>query len=278
MESQSRKSLNDSLPVVRVKAQGRLLRVKCMGDVDDEWRPAKRGKVTEFTPSSRMRLLQVLARLSPPESRGYRFKVSFLTLTTREVYTIKEFKEFMVIFFKRAKRKYPTMSIVWRAEYQKRGAAHCHLILYNAPWIDKKKIQAVWGDIVGEDEPFTRIEKIRSYKHLIRYASKYVAKVGGAGGFNSGAKTTAAKNGIAKTTEPDGRVWGVYNRACLPFADEIEVVIPQDGAWYLIRRYCMKFYEWLDPESGFGFTVFTDDPYHALNHIVSLSKSWGAVQ
>lgn len=268
---------SDNLPVVKVSAQGRLLRVKCMGNADEGWHRSKRGRVTEFTPSSRMRLLQMLARVEAPNSKGFVFKVSFLTLTTREVYSAFDFKKFMVVFFKRLKRKYPRMAVVWRVEYQKRGAAHCHLILYNAPWIDKGKVQDVWGDIVSESKPFTRIEKIRSYKHLIGYASKYVAKVCDSG-FISASKTTAPPEQEVNQKKLDGRVWGVYNRKCLPFADEETVTLPQDGAWYLIRRYCQKFYAWLDVDSGYGFTVFTDDPYHALSHIVSLSKVWGATQ
>lgn len=146
-----------------------------------------------------------------------------------------------------------------------------HLIVYNCPFIDKKWIQESWGEIIGQDRPFTRIESIRSYKKLISYASKYAAKVED-GGFNI---VTYLAEGVGVSGyghETPGRVWGVFNDKCLPYEHKNSAVVPLDGSWWMLRRYCCKFYPWVWENDEGGFTVFTDDPYHALAHMVEMSK------
>lgn len=260
-------------PEIEITAQGRLLKIRSVGlDIDLRLMP-KRGRVEGFSNSSRMRLLQMLARIEPPESAGYRFKVSFLTLTTRDFFHPRVVKKYMVDFLKRLGRRFPRMAVVWRLEYQKRGAPHLHLILYNAPYIAKSWVQEAWGEIVGQERPFTRIERVRSYKQLVGYASKYCAKVD-ATGFNSGAKTTGTEKMSDGEIATAGRVWGVYNRSCLPFAEETTVVLPLDGSWWMIRRYCQKFYPFIPDGYETGFTIFCDDPLHGLLHIAKLQETF----
>ena len=261
---------------VTITAQGRLLRVKAtLAEEDIRRGGGPRGGVTDFSSQSRVRLFRLVARLKSPEHSGYRSKVSFLTLTTREILHPRVFKVLLFKLFRRLRKKFPNTAIIWRLEYQKRGAPHAHCILYNAPFIDKKALQRVWGDIVGEAQPFTRIELVRAYRALLGYVSKYVGKSEGHGGFNSVTYSDRLENVSAADLATAGRVWGVYNRAALPFDDEMREWIPQDGAWYMIRRYCMGFYEFLEAEDTLGFTVFCDDPYHALKHIVRLSNLFG---
>lgn len=154
-------------PRVEIKACGRLLTVKAVGLELDMPHGHKRGDVTVFTKQSRLRLLRKLAELSPPAIDGFRIRVTFLTLTARAYYHPMEFKRLMRAFLKRLGRKAPRLAAVWRLEYQERGAPHVHLILYNAPYVDKVWIQESWGEVIGQSKPFTRIEGIKSYKHLV---------------------------------------------------------------------------------------------------------------
>jgi hypothetical protein len=177
----------------------------------------------------------------------------------------------MWAMFKRLGRKAPRLAAVWRLEYQERGAPHLHIILYNMPFVDKTWIQQAWGEIVGQERPFTRIESIRSYKRLMSYASKYAAKMEDRG-FNT---VTYLAVGVGIETYGEltaGRVWGVFNRRGLPFAEKKEAFVPLDGSWWMLRRYCCKFYPWVWENEEGGFTVFSDDPYHALEHMVSMSR------
>lgn len=262
-------------PHVRLAAQGHLLTVKAVGVDREFYGGNKRGNVDDFTGASRKRLLEKLARLKPPQYDGYRYRVSFLTLTTKRILHPRLAKDYLASFFKRVARKFPQLAAVWRMEFQKRGAPHFHVILYNTPYIDKSWIQSAWGDIVDEARPFTRIERVKSYRHLMGYAGKYLAKVGDDPGFNSGAYLTGFGGSAYDENDSIGRHWGVYNSAGLPFDEEIEGTIPLDGSWWLIRRYCTKFWAWLEPETEYGFTIFTDDPYHALNHIRKLALTFG---
>lgn len=264
------KTEKEDSPKVEIIAQGRLLKVKAIGLECDLRGGGSRGDVTVFSPQSRLRLLRLLASVSPPAVNGFRHRCSFLTLTTKAHLHPRQFKTYMRAFFKRLGRKAPRLAIVWRLEYQKRGAPHVHLIVYNAPFMDKKWIQEIWGEIVGQARPFTRIESIKSYKHLMAYASKYAAKVD-VRGFNT-VTYLAEGEGVSKYgSQTAGRVWGVYNRLCLPFADKVVDSIPLDGSWWMLRQYCCKFYPWVWENGEGGFTVFTDDPYQALKHMVEMS-------
>lgn len=263
---------------VTIEAQGRLLRVQAHLDGDEPFtRRGIRGKVHEFSAGSRMRLYRFMARLEGPDTKGYRSKTSFLTLTTRECLHPRVFKVLSFRFFRILKDKFPSMAVIWRLEYQERGAPHIHCILYNAPWVDKKWVQAQWGKIVGQDEPFTRIERVRTYKKLMVYVAKYVGKVGTVSGFNIGTYSDRNEGLTYSDLETQGRVWGVYNRRALPYARVERAEIDQGGAWWLIRRYCQRYYAWLEEDSMTGFTVFMDDPYHALAHIVHMDRVFAAV-
>lgn len=261
----------NSSPRVELEAQGRLLTVKAVG-LDRVLRlGGRRGDVTVFSSGSRMRLLRKLARISPKAVDGFRHRCTFLTLTTRAIHHPRQFKEFMRAMFKRLGRKAPRLAAVWRLEYQERGAPHLHIILYNMPFVDKTWIQEAWGEIVGQERPFTRIESIKSYRRLMSYASKYAAKVDDRG-FNSVAYLAEGVGNEEYGHLSPGRVWGVYNKSCLPFELKKEAVIPLDGSWWMLRRYCCKFYPWVWENDEGGFTVFTDDPYQALRHMVMMSS------
>lgn len=264
------KDLTKNDNYVEIVAQGRLLRVRAVGLDLDMPHGRGRGDVTVFSRQSRMRLLRMLARCSPPAVNGYRHRCTFLTLTSRSFFHPRQFKLFTQIFFKRLGRKAPRLSIIWRLEYQKRGAPHVHCIVYNAPYIDKVWIQEAWGEIIGQDCPFTRIESIRSYKHLMSYASKYAAKVDDSG-FNTVAYLADGHNVQTYSGKSPGRVWGYYNKKCLPLAEEKSVRVPLDGSWWMLRRYCLKFYPWVWESGEGGFTVFTDDPYQAAKHMKDMS-------
>lgn len=155
-------------------------------------------------------------------------------------------------------------------EFQKRGAPHFHMILYNAGYIKKESIQQSWGDVIGQDKPFTRIERINNYRQGLSYCAKYLGKVEDSG-FINGSNLTDGEESI-------GRRWGVFNREGLPWADIVESQLPLDGSWWLIRSYCAQFWDVLEERDYLGFSLFLDEPELALNHIKSLSRQYIAVQ
>jgi hypothetical protein len=211
-----------------------------------------------------------------PDHPGYRSKVSFLTLTTRAHLHPRVLKHLAQKLYKRISRKYPRLSIVWRLEFQKRGAPHLHCVCYNAPWIDRTWLVASWSELIEEPGPIVDLRRVRGGRQLISYVSKYLAKVDDNTLLDIGTKNAVVFGRYSGMKESVGRIWGVWNAKCLPFA-ELEVAnVPLDGSWWMIRRYCQKFYEHISDDDLAGFTIFTDDPYFALKHIEKLSLSFGA--
>lgn len=262
-------------PHVRIEAQGRLLYVTTVAAKDGP-KIRSRGDVSGFSVGSRIRLLRKFARIESPDSPGYRSNVSFLTLTTREHLHPRVFKRLAQSLFKRISRKYPRLAIVWRLEFQKRGAPHLHCVCYNAPWIDRDWLVASWSQLIKQDRPIVDLRRVKSGRQLISYVSKYVAKVGDASLLDIGTKNAVAFGRWPGMKDSIGRIWGVWNAGCLPYARLEVAKVPMDGSWWLIRQYCRKFYEYISDDELAGFTVFTDNPYFALKHIEKLSQSFGA--
>ena len=255
---------------VKITAQGRLLHVKCYNPDYEMPGRGRRGRVDTFSKQSRMRMLRMLARLHPPAVKGFRHRCVFVTLTSGEVFHPMQAKEYLRAFLKRLERKFNRLAGVWRMEYQQRGAPHFHLILYNVSFIDKLWIQAIWGEIIGQSHPFTRIESIKSYKHLVSYVSKYAGKVDVVG-FNIGTYQ-AAHPDSAYGEMSAGRVWGWFNKELLPLADEEIATFGQNFAWYSLRKYCQEQWPWIWESETAGFTVFCDDPYHSMKHLVNMYR------
>ncbi|MFW6095785.1 MAG: rolling circle replication-associated protein, partial [Bacteroidota bacterium] len=123
--------------------------------------------------------------------RQHKRKLVLLTVTlpTRQQHTDKEIKrKIFVPFLDTLKYHYDLINYFWRAESQKNGNIHFHLIIDT--YIDKKEIQKLWNAkcekllYVSEFEakhlhrnpPTTKIEAIRrtgkSIKYLLKYATK----------------------------------------------------------------------------------------------------------
>jgi hypothetical protein len=265
-------------PCVTLRARGHLFIAKCPA-VAGHHGGGRRGLVNGFSRSSRKRLLELLASLEPGNQQG-RVVAVFLTLTFPGVPSPFEAKAFLQTFLKRAGRRFPGASGVWRLEFQRRGSPHFHLMLFGLPFWRKDEVQRVWGEVIGEDRPFTRIEAVRSWRQCIAYAAKYMSKPSefgpaapvsgapsvaeqdgtgdgtGSGGFNYDAYLTDSETGEIFT----GRVWGVFNRAGLPFGDIFEVTQPL-GAWFWAFKRCgRRVWRRVNSLMFAGFTLFRDDP------------------
>jgi hypothetical protein len=132
-----------------------------------------RGVVNDFSAPSRLRLLKKFAALE-------RRDAVFLTLTYDDNFpSPARSKRDLDNFLNRIRRRdgCELASGLWRFEFQRRGAPHFHLVLFNLPFIDKLEIKRMWSEVTGcTPEVFTRIEWIAERKKLYGYVSKYVAK------------------------------------------------------------------------------------------------------
>lgn len=174
-----------------------------------------RGAIQQFSRKSRKRLMNYLATLDIPEGGS-----TFITLTYADVWgDPQRVKADLKAFIQAIRRRSPQASGFWRLEFQKRGAPHFHLMLFNLDFWHYEELQATWGRIIGTERPFTDIQHVKSKRGAYRYMSKYVAK---------------APTDVSLTTGHNstdwGRHWGVINKDAMPLADENRLVVEfQDG-------------------------------------------------
>lgn len=221
-----------------------------------------RGDVTEFSRRSRHRILKMFAKLD-----WKRRKAIFITLTYPEAYPHpKRAKQHLRAFLKRLSRYFHApgnkYAAIWRMEFQERGAPHFHIILVDLPFVPKEDIQQMWGEVIGYEKPFTRIELCRNKRKTMYYVSKYLAK--------SEWKKKSGKwvfcgfiyvpYPSASTDESSiGRFWGAENAEYLPFAGGHSFTIQADfRSLYQLKRYARKVWRRTNSSAYRGFSLFVD--------------------
>lgn len=197
------------------------------GNCGGEARGGVRGDVVEFSRASRNRLMRVLAktdRLNVP---------LFVTLTYNDDAPLsrEKWKRDIDVLGKRFVRQFPDASFVWRVEYQIRKSgtvagelvAHYHLLVWGVETHDMRRWVTVnWYEVVGSgsDDHLragTSVERIRKWKGVMWYASKYIAKADGS------------------TKQVQGRNWGVVNRSKMPWAVLVVMSVSNDVAVRVVR-------------------------------------------
>jgi hypothetical protein len=162
-------------------------------------RSAYTGVITPYAKRKLKRAIQLMVasaetKEAPNWKTGgtFKFKVNFITLTLpapqREV-TDKDIKKHCLDnFIKRLKRKYKLNSYVWRAERQKNGNLHFHII--TDTWIHYEKIRNDWNGCLaqyhfidefenkhGHRNPnSTDVHAVWKVKNLTQYFVKYMSK------------------------------------------------------------------------------------------------------
>ena len=237
------------------QVQGSVVKVEVKGCQRAPASGGLRSPVTEFSRKSRMRLIELLARLD--FESGHELP-KFMTLTTLTMYHPRVMKKFLKEFLRRMKRAWPSASAVWRMDFQERGAVHFHFIWLGLPYFPIEELRAMWAAIVDEECPQVDIGVIRTKRGVMFYASKYVAKVS-----DHELDLTLFNYVPYWNTESDkddgfvGRFWGVHNKANLPLG-ELSEGRARYGPWmaYLTRIAAL---EWPGAGSLGGFTLFIDD-------------------
>jgi len=118
----------------------------------------------------------------------------------------------------RLERRYPGIVLIWRLEFQERGAPHFHLLVFNVERIDILWLSRAWFEVVGSGDirhlkAGTQVQQVKSWRGVLYYVGKYLAKAAG----------------VSFAT---GRVWGVIGG--LPV---VLVVIPLSLCqFYRVRR------------------------------------------
>jgi hypothetical protein len=206
---------------------------------------AKRGKVRTFSRRSRLRLMKLLSKLDHSKIP------LFITLTYPEHYpTAKKAKSDFKAFAERLMRLAPFCSCIWKLEFQERGAPHFHLLVWGLERFDlhwlRKWVSRAWYEVVGSgDEKHlkagTNVQKIRSWRGVMAYASKYLGK-----------------EVEAVPDEEPGRFWGVWNRKSLPWSKRVRVSLGWETFFKIRRmlaRLCRRSLKGYEREWGFWAMV-----------------------
>lgn len=205
--------------------------LKTHQDFSDEH--GKHGNITMFSSASRKKLLRYMARI---DRSKLDYAPLFVTLTYGSDYSEdpRECKRHLDNFLKRLAYKFPNSATVWRAEFQKRGALHFHMIVFCVKYICMDWLAKAWNGVVDGDEDHlkagTSVERSNGYKHTIGYCSKYVAK-----------KTDSRLDDDLKVKEI-GRHWGISNREVFyGMLGESKLIDLTEGEYHEVRRYFRRY-------------------------------------
>lgn len=179
----------------------------------------KRGIITGFSMGSRRRLMRMIAKTRKSELPA------FVTLTYPGEFTEDPlvWKKNLRAFFARMKRKYPQACAIWKLEFQKRGAPHYHLLVWGVEWYKLLDfVPSAWYKVVKSGDirhllAGTQVQRVRSWRGVMAYASKYLGKLG------------------SVPSDAPGRFWGVMAGECIPWAQMIETALSDRQAVKLLR-------------------------------------------
>ncbi len=125
------------------------------------------------------------------------------------------------------RRKWPQCSGIWKLEFQSRGAAHYHLMLYGLHVVEIEAVRAwvreAWYRIAHNGDKHlgkagTQVDPIKSVGGAVSYLVKYLSKED---------QTMPGNFG--------GRYWGLHNKPCLPIVEPVTVE-PDEKRALLVRR------------------------------------------
>jgi hypothetical protein len=188
----------------------------------------RRGKVTEFSDRSRKRLTRLLHRLSPAWG-------VFITLTVADAsVSPQQAKRRLWLLIRWLRSKVGFEAVVWKQEFQQRGAVHFHLLAFSwrrrPPWVEQEELANRWGLGYVWVEFFDK-------GRVLSYVGKYVRKPAALP--PEGASPTAEPPAdpvhltYADISEQDdgqhpGRYWGIVGRQSLVWAKVISLdVLPE---------------------------------------------------
>jgi len=206
---------------VTIYRDGRLLEIDCWrfptGPTGEERKGGgKRGKVTEFSAQSRLRLVRAVCKLAiVPEH------CLFVTLTYPAEFPTEaaEINAHFAAMVKRLKRSFPGVSGYAKVEPQKRGAPHWHLLLFGDRF-SRAKVEALrrwmaraWYEVVGSGDlkhfrAGTQVKVPTTVNGTMAYLCKYLGKT-----------CTGLPPGL--------RYWRVINRKDLPVSETIKVELSE---------------------------------------------------
>lgn len=246
--------------VATVWQDGRLLQVRD-GEAQAQTGGGIRGEVQGFSGASRRRLMYLLASVDRT-----RVEVPlFVTLTypgedwERFGGRKEEVKRHLDVLRHWLFYHHPGAIVIWRLEFQKRGAPHFHLLVFGVGFIDCHYLAYEWHKAVGSGQAThllsgTQVCACKSWVHATSYVSKYLAK-----------KESFADSDVPIHSLP-GRIWGIWGRKFLP-REAVEYALTDEQLFQLrriMRGYCRSAGYRLKPLPSFSTFIGSSAGHRAL--------------
>ena len=196
--------------------EGRLLEVHSPGWFEQyEGEKKKKGKLRGFSNKSRLSMMRQALRLKRNVDKPLMATLTYPGKSSKawpEIWPqdFETWKLHLKLLFLRLNYKFPRAASIWKLEFQKRGAPHFHLLIFNVPYLPASMLARWWYEIVGsEDEDHleagVECKRVHSLNGVLCYVGKaYMGK---------------AVEGGAEC----GRFWGIRNRKHYPFSAYVRI-------------------------------------------------------
>ena len=257
------------MSTIRLVFQGELVKATVADDVPNKHqnaRSATRGNITDFSRKSRKRLFELCATLDWKKTRA-----RFVSLTYHnKIPPLGITRKHLRAFIKRVWRQYGMCAVLWRLEFQERGAPHFHMLFFDGKYMPRDVLLRWWREIT-EDDTINQLDirYIYSSRKARAYISKYIAKLPVDGDVSTSLDTVP----YPAATDFLGRVWGVENRALLCYALAMVIETIDVWAFWSLKRAARKVYRAINGRERAGFTLFVENSDRWYEYLLYLLLS-----
>lgn len=213
----------------------------------------KRGQITQFTYSSRLRLLKFFAKVDWSKI-GKSLLISLTYPDARADRTYQERTQDRYLFLRKVERHLGRkVAAVWRAEFVKRRSGeyqeilipHIHILMFNVTWIPWPIVRSWWRDILAYSGPLcTDVRRAVTSEIIASYICKYVAKV----------ESTYSLDYAAYLNNP-GRHWSIVRKGLIPLHHREKSQQLTEREIDLLRVIASQILEFYDVRKGGSFTL-----------------------
>lgn len=228
----------------------------------DGVRAVKRSAVTEFSRSSRRRMLRYLATID----RDAASVLVTLTWPAQYAPDAAEWRRCLKAWRERFRREFPAGAFCWRREFTKVGTVHLHLLVFGVRYGKLRRFCApAWAAVVASPHPDhlragTRVERPITSGGVQRYISKYISKL--------------------HPGEPEGEAWGahwgIHNREMMPTVEPVVKGLSDDGG----ARYRRAMLRAMRPRKGTarwaGRVGMVRNPAASIT-VIGTAERWAAL-
>jgi hypothetical protein len=196
-------------------------------DENDSRTYSPRGEVNTLSRKSRRNLFNYVLRLQ------YRSGYYFVTLTYPKEYPQKFtiWKDNLKTLCSYLRYHFPQLGFLWKLEFQKRGAPHYHLLLFDPTQPDQEVLEEMitgeWVRIVKDyTKKFSEHSVDVKAVHDIKKSGFYLA-------------IYQTKDGYIPANVKTGRHWGIFGRKQMPITEQGKASLSVDQ-YRILKRVCRK--------------------------------------